>query len=305
MPSITFEYVQDFDFANAIYDSGKEFVVRSMRRSRNGINGSIKNSMIGAQTYCASSAYERGYPVQHMPTGELLVMENIREPDNRGRYTTGGYDFTVVASGDPLFRAMVEHISLPDTFTKENAPPTWPKMCVATFHKGKAGDSDTQHLIIDHIHDRVYSMGLNAEEKRFVPDKFKHDPWRIYTTSPKDEWLSRGVIRMTLPRSAKNVPKGYKDLHEQCAMWFRFQGSDIMRIYNEQYKANVSMYHSALKAVIEPEQAVRLGFEGLDNVSKALVAKNGEVKNLPRLRHDVPWLKFNSRAFFTANNIEQ
>lgn len=303
MPSITFDYVPEFDMANAIYDGGKEFSVRTMRRHRCGIKGSLKNLMNSSQKYCHSSAYERGYPVQHMPTGELLIMENIREPDNRGRYTVGGYDFTSVASGDMLFAAMVEYIRLPDYFTKENAPPTWPKMNRAAFHAAVGGDNDSQHLIIDHVHDRVYSLQLTTD-KVFVPDKFKHDPWRIYTTSPRDEWLSHGTIRLTVPRTSKNVPKEYKDLHDQCAMWFRFQGGDIARIYNEQYKTNVSTYHSALKQVIDPLQAVKLGFDKCDPITKALIAKNGEIKNLPRIRHDVPWLKFDSRAFFAANNIE-
>lgn len=302
MSTVSFDYVPEFDMSTAIYDGRKEFFNSYMKRQRLGVKGSIANLMKGDVKPCHTSSYQYGYPVMHMPTGEMLLLRNIGEPDNRGRYTFGGYDFTVVGTGDPLFSKMAEFINLPDYFTSTTRPPAWPKMNKAAFHTNISGESQMQELVFDHVHNRVYSLHSNAEEPK-VPEAYKGDSFKIYAASPRHYWLSHGVIRMTLPRTGKNVPAEYKDLQHQCAMWFQFEGSDLQLIYNEHYKTNVSMHHSQLKRVIDPDFAVKKGFANLDRVERALIAKNGEIKNLPRLAHTVPWLDFNSRAFFSSINL--
>lgn len=302
MPTVSYDYVPEFDISTAIYDGRTEFNNRYMKQHRLGVSGSTGGLLRGNVKACRTSAYSNGYPVMHMPTGEMLLMRNIGEPDNRGRYTFGGYDFTVTATGDKLFSAMVEFINLPAYFTQQNAPTTWPKINRAAFHTDITGESAMQELVVDHVHNRVYSLRSNRDEP-VVPEKYKNDSFRVYAASPAEHWLTHGVIRMTVPRSGKNVPKEYNDLHHQCIMWFQFEGSDLTRIYNEHHKTNVSTYHTQLKRVIDPDYAVKRGFANLDRVERAFIAKNGSIKNLPRLKHEVPWLDFNSRAFFSSVNL--
>lgn len=320
MPTINYDYVDSFNMSTALFDDYGCFynAYRRLVQVEPGVRSA--HSRDGTLKHSESSRYG-AYPIVHFASGDLALLRGIIEPENRGRYTVGGYDFSIIStSNDPYGKRAIKFMSYmpPNELQLKCEPVVRPKLNAASFNTMTNNITKSQDLLIDHVHNRVYRLGYEHDkpvttqegatpdlESMCLPNKLGRSTL-AYATASTNGFKVQKPIRLTQPRT-RVLPEGYNDVVTVCAAWFAHQGKPFAQIIKEEFEGrSTGKYNhninAATVAVIDPNRVVNQGFANLTPYERACVAKNNTTKPLPRLAQFYYHLCFDSEAFFNSFN---
>jgi len=312
MPRIFFDYADGFDMKSARYDHYGCFY-NSYKRTTH-VSAGVKSSAsrVGTVQSSHASSYS-AFPVLHFADGDVALLRGIQEPEHRGRYTFGGYDFSSIStSNDPYGQHAIQFMR----YVEDIPGVQLPKLNQAAFNTKTNNETQGQDLLIDHVNDRVYRIGVpydkavtsldgaTPDEKSMgLPDKVSHHSTLAYATAPDNGFKVQRPIRLTQPRT-KLLPPEYKDIVTTCVAWFAHQSESYEKIVKDEFDAKMQMskyskYNHNFE-IIDPDHAVNVGFAGLNKYERACIAKNNTTKKLPRKAQQFYRLAFDSAAFFES-----
>lgn len=312
MTRIFFDYVDGFDMKTARFDQYGCFY-NSYRR-RHEVNPGVKSkySQDGEVKCSTESSRYLSYPIVHFADGDVAIMRGAVEPEHRGRYTFGGYDFSIIStSNDPYGQKAIQFMKFVDPFPGVKLP----RLNQAAFNTRPGNDTEAQDLLIDHVNNRVYRLstsydkdvvteeGVTVNETTMgLPQKLSYHGVWAYATAPENSFRIQRPIRLTQPR--KNLlPPNYGDVVAACVAWFTHQSKTYDQIIKEEFDKKMSGKYSRYNhnfEIIDPNYVANQGFAGLNEYERTCVAKNNTSKTLPRLPQHFYRLGFDSAAFFLS-----
>lgn len=319
MPTRTFDFVPEFNMDTALYDKHERFyntyrrdniVSPGTKRPKTAANGAVR---------CSTSGHYDQNPALHFADGSLAILHSAQHHDNRGRYTFGGYDFSIIASSNDYYGSLaVKHMSLPPRpeICDGCAPVIEPKVNLAAFNTLRSGSIESQDLLIDHRHNRVYALGAARDANgtdvtvdgadmssinEGAPEFLRYIPWRLYALGPDRGFVAMRSIRMSTPRTPKTLPQAYYDTVAACCAWYAHQSETMDAMYqNYMRNRKIERGTNYLNDLVDPDYAANQGFAGLHPYERARVATVNTKKTLPRLMSKYYRLIFDSNAFFAT-----
>lgn len=304
----TFEFVPEFEFDRALFDEHRSFYIRYRRKyqmdagtTRLGklIDGSVESAWRGT--------YAGEFPFTHLPAGELVVSK-ADTGERRGRYTFGGYDFTVISTtNDRLGAIAMKHMySLVDKTHKING--------AALNTSAIGGSKDGRTLLIDHNSQRVYSLARNYEPKGVTYDNVDlgevwslvpkeivvHHSVHVYCVGPNKPVAAASSIRVTLPERKATA---YSDTLDACVAWFKMEGLTVLEYRKHEIDANSGSTRGVehINVRVSTEKMVK-GFASLTPYERARAATVNAKEPMPRKQFLYYCLGFDNDKFFQEVN---
>lgn len=303
----TFEYVPSFDMDTAIFDNHREFY-NSYRRKKECPAGSTAIGLLadGNVNAAWSTGAARSCPFTHYTTGEVLV-DKCDDPEKRGRYTFGDYDFSVISTTNDRYGAIaMRHMyALGSDFEHLKINAT--ALSMASSGESKSG----QTLLIDHKTERVYSLARNyhpdtttsdgvdlGKNWEAIPEKRRKEGPCVYFYEAGTVARPSAAIRVThLDRRDTT----YRDTLAACVAWFQMEGRTVLDYRHDEMKVkgqyNVMSIHSCVE-----RHVVEKGFTALTDYERARVATVNASKPMPRKQYALFTLGFDNEGFFKEVN---
>lgn len=307
MKTKSFTYVPSFDMDTAIFDDHREFY-NGYRRRRECSAGTTNIGLLadGAVTSAYSTGSAHSCPFIMYTTGEVLV-DKCDQPEKRGRYTFGDYDFSVISTTNDRYGAIAMHHMYALGSDFEHL-----KIHATALSMDSSGESKyAQTLLIDHKTERVYSLGRN-----YYPDSTTSDgvdlgknwgaiPEQRRKEGPCVYFHEAGTVAR--PSSGIRVTQlerntTYKDTLAACVAWFQMEGRTVLDYRHDEMKVKGQHNVTGIHARVE-RHVVERGFTELTPYERARVATVNAAKPVPRKQYAMFALGFDNEGFF--NDIRE